>query len=115
MYGIDNPINVYTEKEQQMIEDYRSMTLGHQLTVDSLISSVKAAESTGRCPEVIKLTFCAKGLAAVFDSRAEFEDEGEPIYLYPHTNTALRQVDFVFAVNGDNLLFNLSCKCLHIF
>ncbi len=103
MYGIDNPINVYTEKEQQMIEDYRSMTLGHQLTIDSLISSLKAAESTGRCPEVIKLTFCNKGLAAGFDSGAEFEDEGEPIYLYPHTNTAIRQADLVFAVNGDSM------------
>ena len=103
MYGIDNPINVYTEKEQQMIEDYRSMTLGHQLTVDNLISSLKAAESTGRCPEVIKLTFCDKGLAAGFDSGAEFEDEGDPIYLYPHTNTAIRQADLVFAVNGDSM------------
>ncbi|WP_295088295.1 XRE family transcriptional regulator [Ruminococcus sp.] len=103
LYGIDNPINVYTDKEQQMIEDYRSMTLGHQLTVDSLISSLKAAESTGKCPEVIKLTFCDKGLAAGFDSGAEFEDEGEPIYLYPNTNTAIRQADLVFAVNGDSM------------
>lgn len=86
-----------------MIDDYRSMTLGHQLTVDNLISSLKAAESTGRCPEIIKLTFCDKGLAAGFDTGAEFEDAGEPIYLYPHTNTAIRQADLVFAVNGDSM------------
>ena len=103
LYGIDSPLNIYTEKEQSMIEDYRSMTLGHQLAIDNMISSLKVAEYTGSIPEVIKLTFCDKGLAAGFDSGAEFDDEGEPIYLYPNTNTAIRQADLVFAVNGDSM------------
>ena len=103
LYGIDSPLNIYTEKEQSIIEDYRSMTLGHQLAIDNMISSLKVAEYTGSIPEVIKLTFCDKGLAAGFDSGAEFDDEGEPIYLYPNTNTAIRQADLVFAVNGDSM------------
>ncbi|HOO07565.1 MAG TPA: XRE family transcriptional regulator [Ruminococcus sp.] len=103
LYGIDNPLNTYTAKEQIMIEDYRSLNQGHQLTVTNLISSLKTAEFVGDCPEVIKLTFCDKGLAAGFDGGAEFEDEGEPIYLYPRTNTAIRQADLVFAVNGDSM------------
>jgi len=103
LYGIDNPLNTYTVKEQTMIQDYRGLNHGHQLTVDNLIGSLKTAEFVGNCPEVICLTFCDKGLSAGFDCGAEFEDEGEPIYLYPHTNTAIRQADLVFAVNGDSM------------
>lgn len=103
LYGIDNPLNTYTAKEQTMIQDYRGLNHGHQLTVDNLIGSLKTAEFVGNCPEVICLTFCDKGLSAGFDCGAEFEDEGEPIYLYPHTNTAIRQADLVFAVNGDSM------------
>ena len=103
LYGIDNPLNTYTAKEQTIIQDYRGLNHGHQLTVDNLIGSLKTAEFVGDCPEVICLTFCDKGLSAGFDCGAEFEDEGEPIYLYPHTNTAIRQADLVFAVNGDSM------------
>ena len=103
LYGIDNPLNTYTTKEQAMISDYRGLNLGHQLTVNNLISSLKTAEFAGNSPEVIKLIFCEKQLAAGFDGGAEFEDEGEPIYLYPHTNSAIRQADLVFVVNGDSM------------
>ena len=103
LYGIDNPLNTYTAKEQAMINDYRGLNLGHQLTVNNLISSLKTAEFAGNSPEVIKLIFCEKELAAGFDGGAEFEDEGEPIYLYPHTNSAIRQADLVFVVNGDSM------------
>ena len=103
LYGIDNPLNTYTAKEQTLINDYRGLNQGHQLTVDNLITCLKNAEFVGESPEVVKLIFCEKELAAGFDGGAEFEDQGEPIYLYPHTNNAIRQADLVFTVNGDSM------------
>lgn len=103
LYGIDNALNTYTAKEQNLIERYRGLSLPHQVTVDNLITSLETAEFVGDIPEIIKLTLCEKGLSAGFDGGAEFEDEGEPIYLYPKTNKAIREADLVFAVNGDSM------------
>ena len=57
----------------------------------------------GGYPEIIELALCDKGLAAGFDGGAEYEAQGEPIYLYPHTNTAIRRADLVFPVSGDSM------------
>lgn len=103
LYGIDNKQDIYTDKEKSMVERYRGLSHPHQLAMDSLLSSLEAAETVGSFPEIIKLTLCDKGLAAGFDGGAEFEDNGTPIYLYPNTNTAIRQADLVFPVNGDSM------------
>ena len=103
LYGIDNKQDTYTDKEKSMVERYRGLSHPHQLAMDSLLSSLEAAETVGGFPEIIKLTLCDKGLAAGFDGGAEFEDNGTPIYLYPNTNTAIRQADLVFPVNGDSM------------
>lgn len=68
-----------------------------------MMSSLEEAETVGSFPEIIKLVCCDKGLAAGFDTGAEFEDAGKPIYLYPNTNTVIRQADLVFPVNGDSM------------
>lgn len=103
LYGIDSPLNAYTEKEKHMIQDYRSLNQGHQLAIDNLIESLKAAETVENLPEITCLTLCDKGLAAGFDSGAEFDDAGEPIYLYTNTNAMIRKADYVFRVNGDSM------------
>ena len=103
LYGIEERQEFYTDKEKSMIERYRRLSHPHQLAMDNLLSSLEAAESTGAFPEVIKLTCCDKGLAAGFDGGAEYDDCGEPIYLYPNTNTAIRRADLVFPVNGDSM------------
>ena len=103
LYGIDDRRDTYTDKEKSMVERYRRLSHPHQLAMDSLLSSLEAAETVGSFPEIIKLTLCDKGLSAGFDGGAEFEDDGEPIYLYPETNTMIRQADLVFPVNGDSM------------
>ena len=103
LYGIDSKQDIYTDKEKSMVEQYRGLSHPHQLAMDSLLSSLEAAETVGSFPEIIKLTLCDKGLAAGFDGGAEFDDNGTPIYLYPNTNTAIRQADLVFPVNGDSM------------
>ena len=103
LYGIDSKQDIYTEKEKSMVERYRGLSHPHQLAIDNLFSSLEAAENVGSFPEIIKLTCCDKGLAAGFDIGAEFEDKGTPIYLYPNTDTTIRQADLVFPVNGDSM------------
>ncbi len=103
LYGIDSKQDTYTAKEKSMVERYRGLSHPHQLAIDSLLSSLETAETVGIFPEIIKLTLCDKGLAAGFDGGVEFEDNGTPIYLYPNTNTAIRQADLVFPVNGDSM------------
>ena len=103
LYGIDNKQDTYTAKEKSMVERYRGLSHPHQLAMDSLLSSLEAAETVGSFPEIIRLICCDKGLSAGFDCGAEFEEHGTPIYLYPNTNTAIRQADLVFPVNGDSM------------
>ena len=103
LYGIDDKRDNYTDKEKSMIGRYRSLSHPHQIAIDRMISSLEEAETVGSFPEIIKLTLCDKGLAAGFDGGAEFDDNGTPIYLYPNTNTAIRQADLVFPVNGDSM------------
>ncbi len=103
LYGLDSREENYTDKEKSIIRRYRGLSHPHQLAIDGLISSLEAAETVGGFPEIIKLICCDKGLAVGFDGSAEFEDSGTPIYLYPNTNTAIRQTDLVFPVNGDSM------------
>ena len=101
LYGLVPPVDRFSEKEQQVISEYRTLSAGHQLAVDNMMKSLKAAEQAEKCPNITILTLCSKQLAAGFDGGAEFEDKGEPIYLY--TSDLVRQADLVFPVSGDSM------------
>ena len=101
LYGLDAPEAGFSEKEQQLIADYRTLSGGHQTAVDRLIESLKAAELAAKCPDITVLTLCSKQLAAGFDGGAEFDDAGEPVYLY--TSDLTRQADLVFPVSGNSM------------
>ncbi|HAG13816.1 MAG TPA: hypothetical protein DCG49_08145 [Ruminococcus sp.] len=101
LYGIEAPVDRLTEKEKQLLSAYRVLSDGHQHVVDQLLESLKEAEITEKCPDLTILTLCDKQLVAGFDSGAEFEDAGEPIYLY--TSDLVRQADLVFPVSGNSM------------
>ena len=101
LYGLEAPDAGYTEKELQLLADYRALSGGHQLAVDRLIESLNAAEQAAKCPDITVLTLCSKQLAAGFDGGAEFDDAGEPVYLY--TSALTRQADLVFPVSGNSM------------
>lgn len=101
LYGLDAPHAGYTEQEQQLLSDYRALSDGHRLAVERLIESLKAAEQAAACPDITVLTLCSKQLAAGFDGGAEFDDTGEPVYLY--TSERIRQADLVFPVSGNSM------------
>lgn len=101
LYGIEAPVDRLSEKEKQLLSAYRVLSDGHQHVVDQLLESLKEAEITEKCPDLTILTLCDKQLAAGFDSGAEFEDAGDPIYLY--TSDLVRQADLVFPVSGNSM------------
>ena len=101
LYGLSTPAARYTEQEEALIAAYRGLSGGHQLAVERLIASLQAAEQAADCPDITVLTLCSKQLAAGFDGSAEFEDTGEPVYLY--TSELTRQADLVFPVSGNSM------------
>ena len=52
-------------------------------------------------PEIRKLTYFERSLAAGIGDPTEFEEEGTPIYLY--ASREVDRADYVFSVNGDSM------------
>lgn len=101
LYGMDKPLDFYNNHEQQLIEDYRSLSKGHRFTIEKMIETLKAVELAEQCPDLTELIECEKGLAAGFDAGVEFDDIGTPIFL--HTSPIVSQADLVFHVSGDSM------------
>lgn len=101
LYGMDKPLDFYNNHEQQLIEDYRSLSKGHRFTIEKMIETLKAVELAEQCPDLTELIECEKGLAAGFDAGVEFDDMGTPIFL--HTSPIISQADLVFHVSGDSM------------
>lgn len=101
LYGMDKPIDFYNNQEQQLIEDYHSLSKGHRFTIEKMIETLKAIELAEKCPDLTELIECEKELAAGFDAGIEFDDIGEPIFL--HTSPIINQSDLVFHISGDSM------------
>ncbi len=101
LFGINDPLIKYTAKEQSLISDYRELSDGHKIAVDGLISSLAAAEIIDDTPDLTKLIYFTKQLAAGIGDPTDIEDNGEPIFL--HSSTLVNKADYVFTVNGDSM------------
>ena len=101
LFDIDDPSRRITAREQTLISDYRSLSDGHKYAVDQLVTALKNAEFAENCPDITELVFFEKQLAAGIDTGLEFDDEGEPIFLY--SSPVIDQADCVFCVNGDSM------------
>ena len=101
LFDIDDPMLRHTKREQMLLEDYRSLEDEHKYIVDRTIQSCKHIESLRECPQIKELIHFSRSLAAGIGDPTEFDDDGEPIYLYisPEVNRA----DCVFTVNGDSM------------
>ena len=98
---IEDPLLRYTAGEQMMIADYRQLTKSHQYVMDKTLSALKVAELVDECPDIKKLILFDKSLAAGIGDPTEFDDKGEPIYVY--SNPMVKRADCVFYVNGDSM------------
>lgn len=101
LFDLKDPTVQYTAREQRLVDDYRQLSRGHQRAIDALMETLITVQQAENCPEIRKLTFFERSLAAGIGDPTEFEDEGEPIFLYASED--VDRADCVFSVNGDSM------------
>ena len=101
LFGVEDPANQFTEGEQAHIRQYRELTPGHRTAVDHLMENLIQVQIAENVPLLRRLTCYSRSLAAGFGDPTEFEEEGEPIWLY--ASREVDRADCVFAVSGDSM------------
>lgn len=101
LFDIDDPINPQSAREQMLLAKYRDLSEGHKYAVDKLIDSLERAEVIDDCPDITELVYFTRSLAAGLGDPTEFEDEGEPIFLY--SSPEVDKADCVFSVSGNSM------------
>ena len=101
LFGLKDPTEQYTAGEQMHIEQYRELTPGHRTAVDQLMDTLIRVQAAENAPLLRRLTYYSRSLAAGFGDPTEFEDEGEPIWLY--ASREVDRADCVFTVNGNSM------------
>ncbi len=101
LFNIEDPLLRHTKREQYLLSSYRNMSEGNKYLVDSLIQSIQHIESLEEYREVKELTLFDKPLAAGIGDPTEFDDTGEPLYLYASSDS--EKADCAFNVNGDSM------------
>ena len=101
LYGLEGANAMLSSSELQLIDQYRRLSPGNRHAVSVLANTLLQVQSAERGRKVLKLINCERALAAGVGDPSEFEDAGEPIYLYDSILTS--RADFVFRVNGDSM------------
>ena len=100
IYGLQDP-HTYDEHEIRHMERYRQLKAGNRILVDGLMGNMLQMQDAERLPNLIKLRYFEKPLAAGIGDPTEFEGLSEEIYLYE--SDEFRRADYVFRVNGDSM------------
>ncbi len=101
LFDIADPMLRYTKREQLLLSDYRSLEEDHKYVVDNTIKSLKYIEEQKEIPKIRELIHYSRSLAAGIGDPTEFEESGEPVYLY--VSPEVERADCVFTVNGDSM------------
>ena len=101
LFGVDDPMRTFTAKERAIIENYRYLNEQNKSVFNAVLTTLTERQRAEECPPITKLIKFQKQLAAGFDVSAEFDDEGEDIYLY--SSEEVDSADCVFTVSGDSM------------
>ena len=101
LFNADDPTIRYTANQQILVERYDQLTSGHKRVVDNLIDTLSKVEAAESCPNLTKLTYFSKQLAAGIGDPTEFDDEGEEVYVY--ASPEVSRADCIFTVNGNSM------------
>jgi transcriptional regulator with XRE-family HTH domain len=101
LFGVDDPMRTFTAKERAIIDDYRYLNDQNKSVFNAVLTTLTERQRAEECPPITKLIKFQKQLAAGFDVSAEFDDEGEDIYLY--SSEEVDSADCVFTVSGDSM------------
>ena len=101
LFGEESPSELFSEREKKLVSGYRNLNPGNQYTVDKLMETLGFVQATADRPEIKKLMYFDRPLAAGAGDPTEFEQDAIPIYLY--ASPEVKRADYVFAVNGDSM------------
>ena len=101
LYGEKMPTPALSEREKRLIDGYRGLDAGNRYAIDRAVETLTFVQKAGKRPNIRKLLFFERSLAAGFGDPTEFEQEAEPVYLY--TSPEAERADYVFRVNGDSM------------
>ncbi len=100
LYGLKDP-HQYNLREARHMEDYRKLKPVNRNLVDGLMRNMVKLQEAENIPNLIRLQFIEKPLAAGIGDPTEFEGLSDEIYLYE--SDEYRRADYVFRVNGDSM------------
>ena len=101
LYGEAPPDSLLSRREQQLVEGYRKLSLGHQYAIDKAVETLRFVQTASSRPDMRELLYFERALAAGSADPTEFEQEAEPLYLY--VSPAVNRADYVFRVSGDSM------------
>ena len=101
LFDMEDPTISLTAGEQMHIGTYRQLSRGNQYAVDNLTDSLLQVQLAQECPDIIKLPFYERKLAAGIGDPTEFEGDFKPLFLYAGRIDS--RANCVFGVNGDSM------------
>ena len=101
LFDLEDPNQTISKDEKQLIDSYRKLSLGNRRAVRLLAFNLRDAQIGDTCPDITVLRLIEKGLAAGIGDPGEFEEKGDPIYLY--SSPLIDRANYVFSVNGDSM------------
>ena len=101
LFGVEDPQRTFTSKERAIIADYRYLNDQNKSVFNAVLDTLTERQRAEECPPITKLIKFQKQLAAGFDISADYDDEGEDIYLY--SSDEVDSADCVFTVSGNSM------------
>ena len=105
IFGLETPKDMLTERENNLVSQYRKLNAGDQYTVDTLVKTMLTVEQARKRQrsqrKAYELPLVDRTLAAGIGDPTEYEGISEPFYLYDVP--WLDRADCVFKVNGDSM------------
>lgn len=101
LFGLESSDANVTDKQRELITKYEALSSGHQFIVDNLIDNLSRIEGSESIPELKKLMYFSRSLAAGIGDPTEFEEDAEPVYVYAAPE--VKAADSIFKVNGDSM------------
>ena len=101
LYGETPPDAFFSDRERQLAAEYRQLSPGNQYVIDKALETLRFVQAASSRPDMRRLLYFERSLAAGAADPTEFEQDAQPFYLY--VSPAVRRADYVFCVNGDSM------------
>ena len=101
LYNMKLPDNPFSAREKALVDGYRRLSLGNRYAIDKAVETLGFIQDAESRPEIRRLLYFSRSLAAGAADPTEFEQDAEPVYLYASPD--VDRAAYVFNVNGDSM------------